>query len=571
MKRFLAYICLGSLLAVAACSPPPSRPNKGGRSGGEGNPNTPVGTNVPGTTPEGYDLLNCEEPDTYRGLRGWRRLANAEVKNTVVDTFGIKDLDYSEFPSDLTKKELFDTIMIANNFVNTQRFKAYQNFSSEFASKLDTNKFLPCKDSACLTQKLPAFLELAWRRPATDEDVKSLVALNETLKADGIVGDEALRIVIQAVVLSHNFLYRSELGTLEADGSYALSDYELASALSYIIWRTAPDEALRNAAAAGELSKDGGVRAYATKMFNDPRAKNTFKEFAKMWMESDKVNRTNKPDPSYSAAVKAKMIQEVGDTFSHVMFDAADKSYQALMGGTFTMAGPELDSFYNSKSENGKTAYKEADRLGLLGQAGFLSSHAAADNPNPILRGVYVLEHVLCEHFGTPPPFTPPMAQVGLSNKDLFKQHNKPGCAGCHTSIDNIGFVFENFDQYGKYRTMDAGQPIVTDNTFPLDGKDVKVTSPQEMFKAIANSQQGMQCYVREAFRYGMGRAEYFTRPTVGVKTPDVLTKQGELDRCQIENATKKMKENKGDLRTGIIEILASPGFRYRLVGKVEK
>lgn len=579
MKRYLASLSVSSLvLATLACNAPPTRPNfvmrpNFGDGESTGETDTPIGDGIKGGQgADSYGLLNCEDPETYRGFRGWRRLSNVEMKNTVIDTFGIKDLDYGEFPVDLAKKELFDTMQISNNYVNTLRFKAYMNFSKEFAAKLDLAKFLPCgkEGSACLSQKLPAFLDLAWRRPATEAEVRDLVALNDQLAKDGISGEESIRLVVQAAVLSHHFLYRSELGTMADDGSFVLSDYELASALSYMLWRTAPDQALRNAAAAGELSKADGVRTWASKMLNDPRSKVAFKDFARMWLDSDKITRTSKPDMSYSAAAKTKMIDEIGDTFSHVMFDAPDKSYQALMSGNFTMAAPELNTFYNSTSVDGKITFKEPDRLGLLGQVGFLSSHSAADNPNPILRGVYVAEHTLCMHFDVPPPFSPLKAQEGLSNKELFKQHNKPGCATCHTMIDNIGFAFENFDQYGKFRTIDANQPIVVDSVLPIDGKDIPVASAQEMFKAIANSNQGMQCFIREAFRYGMGRSEYYTRPIVGRKEQAKLSAQGELDRCQIENATAKMKAAKGDLKTGIIEILSSPGFKTRLIGKKE-
>ena len=586
VNLFSIKISLGSLVLVSlACKPAPNRPNfingkdtadvRPGETDDEPLPDEgPVGGGIKGGKgADGYALLNCEEPETFRGLRGWRRLSNVEMRNTIVDSFGIKDLDYSEFPVDLSKKELFDTMQIPNNYVNTLRFKAYQNFAVEFSKKLDVAKFLPCgkEGSSCLSQKLPAFLELAWRRPSTDEDVKDLVALSDTLSKDGMNGDEALRIVIQAVVLSHHFLYRSELGKLEADGSFTLTDYELASALSYMIFRTAPDEALRKAAAAGELSKSDGMRTWATKMLGDARAKSAFKDFARMWLDSEKITRTTKPDMSYTPAVKAKMIDEIGDTFSHVMFDAKDSTYRALMAGNFTMAGPELDAFYNAKSSAGKTLYKEPDRLGILGQVGFLSSHAAADNPNPILRGVYVAEHTLCMHFEAPPPFTPLESKQGLSNKELFKQHNKPGCASCHTTIDNIGFAFENFDQVGKFRTVDAGQPIVVDSILPIDGKEIPVKSAQEMFQAISTSEQGMQCFVREAFRFGLGRTEYYNRPIVGKKVQPELSSQGKLDRCQIDYVASKMKAAKGDLKTGFIEMLSSPGFKSRLIGNVEE
>lgn len=580
MQR-LVLLSITALLAIAitSCRNPPNRPNfgKGAVNKDDLIPetDTPIGDKIKGgKDTDSYSLLKCEDPETFRGIRGWRRLTNTEMKNTVADIFGISTgVDFSEFPADLPKLEFFDTVNVVNNYVDANRFKGYQSFAKSLAEKIDMAKFLPCaaEGSTCLSAKLPSLLNLVWRRPAAPEDVTGLVALYDLMRKDGVAADESLRWLVQAMVLSHHFIYRSELGQVQADGSFVLTDWELASALSYTLWRRPPNDSLRKAAAAGELSKDGAIRPLATKMMADPLAKSAWKDFAAMWMDSEKINRSEKPAiPSFTPAVKAKMIQEIGDLFSNVMFDSTTSTYQQLLTGDYTIADPLLDTFYDSKSTAGKTAFVQPERRGLLGQAGFLASHAAADNPNPIQRGVFVTEHMLCMNFAKPPPFTPPMAQQGLSNKDLFRQHNKPGCDSCHTVIDNIGFAFENFDQIGKFRSMDAGAPIVTESKLTIDGKEVMINSPQAMFTAIGTSNQGMQCFVREAFRYSFGRTEYFTRPMVGVPSAPKLSTQGELDRCQIENATAKMKANKGDLRSGIIELVSSPAFRIRLIGKKE-
>jgi hypothetical protein len=511
--------------------------------------------------------LRCDAPDTFRGFRAWRRLSNAEFRNTISDLFKLTTLDYSSFPSDLPKKEVFDTVGAETNFINSNRLAAYEQLAKSVADQLDLSLFFPCmaEGDACVPKKMPEFLELAWRRPATAEEGQGLNELYDVLVKDGMAAEDALRTTIQAVLLSHNFLYRSELGVLQPDKTFLLTDWELASALSYTLWRRPPNAELRQLAAAGTLSSPGMLRQIAEKMLNDPLARPAWQDFAAQWLDTAKIAVTSKPLEAFTPAVKDKMISEVQEFFAHVMFDAPDRNYQTLLTADFTMADPTLDFIYESTSTSGRTPYMQAERRGILGQSGFLASHGLPDQSNPIQRGVFVAERVLCMQFPLPPPTTPPMRQPGLSNKELFKQHSVPACAGCHAIIDNLGFAFENFDGIGRFRATDAGLPITMDGSLNLDGNLLTITSPQALMEGIGNSLEGQQCYTREVFRYGFGRTEFFKRKTVGRADVPQLSAQGELDRCQIQYATQKMADARGDLRTAILELISSPAYRIRL------
>lgn len=580
MKRLTITACLSSaLLLSSSCLQPPSRP---GKMGG-GTPRSslddtkqkdkPIGDDIGrGKTPDDYGAnLRCDAAETHRGIRSWRRLSNIEMKNTINDIFGIADADLSQFPLDIPKKETFDTVNVEGNYVNASRFAGYENFSKSLAEKINLAKYFPClgEGAPCMTKELPKVLEAAWRRPATADEVKDLATLFGDLTKDGMNAETSARVVIQAIVLSHNFLYRSEFGVLQDDNSFALTDWELASALSYTLLRRPPNEELRKLAAAGELSKPNAIRPIAEMMMNSPQAKDAWKDFAAQWLDTMKISQVTKPQMEFEA-MKPKLVSEVRDFFTNVMFDAPAPTYKTLLTADYTIADPLLDPLYESKSAAGKTPFMQVERRGILGQAGFLASHSLPDQPNPILRGVFVAERVLCIHFLPPPPVTPPKPKPGLSNKELFRQHNNDACAGCHTTIDNLGFAFENFDAMGKFRTMDAGQPIVAEGKLPIDGKEIPITSPQGMFETIGTSTQGQQCFVREAFRYGFGRTEFYYRPVAGLSETKKLTAQGELDRCQIETATAKMIEKNGDLKTAIIELVSSPAFRLRLKGVPE-
>ena len=583
MKRVTIIAWCSSLVLLSyGCLPKPAKPNLAGYNQGGSGGNSEadkkprIGQEIEkGQDADGYGAnLRCEEPETFRGFRAWRRLSNIEVQNTVSDVFGVAGIDYSQFPADIPKKEIFDTMNIEVNFVGDARFAGYENFAKSLAAKVDVNRYFPCLASGtmCMSSSLPAFIANAWRRPATPNDITNLMALFADLTKDGLNNEAAARVVIQAVVLSHNFLYRSELGTLQDDGSFILTDWELASALSYTIWRRPPNEDIKKMAEAGDLSKDGVIRTLATKMMNDPLAKAAWKDFSGQMMDVGKIETATKSQsPEFTALMKSQMVDEARNFIATIMFDSDKPTFKELMTANYTTADAALDPIYKAKSQAGKTVFTEPARRGLLGQAGFLTAHATESMSNPITRGAFVAERLLCLDFKGAPPTVAPAMKPGASTKSIFKEHSEnAACASCHASIDAIGFSLENFDFMGRYRIMDAGQPIVVDGLLHIDNKKIPITSSQQLFESIANSNQAQECFVRQAFRYGFGRTEFFWRPVAAREDQPKLSSQGELDRCQIQSATEKVIAMGGDLKTAVIELVSSPAFRYRLKGKPE-
>ncbi|MBC7660833.1 MAG: DUF1592 domain-containing protein [Chitinophagaceae bacterium] len=576
--RLLLCVILSTLCIASSCSKAPKRVGFSQSDDSVPDPSADpdAGAAIKNAQTAGDYIANlrCDAPETLRGLRAWRRLSNIEVQNTVVDIFQLSDVDFSQFPPDLPKKEIFDTMNIESNYIGDSRFAGYENFAKSLMSKVNITVLFPClKDgAACLSKQLPALLQNAWRRPSVASEVTDLTTLYTGLLADGLSAENAARSTIEAIVLSHNFLYRSELGVLQPDNSFVLTDWEMASALSYILWRRPPNAELRKMAATNALEDPEAIKAVAEKMMADPLAKAAWKDFGGQWLDTARItSSTKKNAPDFTADVKAKMVAETRDFVSAVMFDPIAPTFKTLMTADYTPADAVLDTFYNSKSVSGKTAYVQPERRGVLGQAGFLSSHSTDEMSNPILRGAFIGERILCMDFKGAPPTPTPVKVAGLSSKAIFKAHNSsPTCAGCHTTIDNLGFSLENFDYLGKYRTIDEGQPVTVEGTLAVDGKNIPITSPQQMLDAIASSTTAQQCWVREAFRYGFGRTEFYWRNIPGRTEQPALSAQGSLDRCQIDNATTAMISKGGDLKTAIIELIASPGFRYRLKGVPE-
>ncbi|RYZ59211.1 MAG: DUF1592 domain-containing protein [Proteobacteria bacterium] len=575
MKRTFSGLLAFSLL-ILSCSRAPARhsPPKGESNALPGNIKADVGSAIGGgKTSSEYLGLSCNNNETHRGIRAWRRLSNIELKNTVLDVFGpIDGVDYSEFISDIPKIEAFDTMVIPSNYVTINRLKSYVKFAESLSLKINIDTLFPClkEGAACISANLSPLAAKAWRRPIEPDEVERLVRLFSNLQSDGYSNEASARMMIQGLVLSQAFLYRSELGDKQGDGNFLLNDWEMASAMAYTIWRRPPDAALSSLAASGSLKDPAVVRQEAERMLADPKAKDAWSSFASMWLEATKIQGMSKTAPEFTSSLKEKLTSEMTNFFVDTMFTSEKRTFEQLLTASYTLGDNASNFIYESSAAAGKIPFVQTQRRGLLGQAGFLASHALDDAPNPITRGVFVSQRLLCVGFINPPAVKIPEAASGLSNKERFKQHTAGSCAFCHKSIDSLGFALENFDQSGKFRGDDAGIPIVVDGSLNLDGVDVPIASADELSSAIAKSKQGLECFVRQSMRFGLGRMENAPRTIIGLPTSDKKSVQSELDRCQIAAIAGAMAAKNGDLKTAVIELVSSPAFRKRLIGVAE-
>src|SRR5690606_34716801 len=112
-----------------------------------------------------------------------------------------------------------------------------------------------------------------FRRPLTDEEVASFTTLADVEPAG--MPDEIAEAVVYTMLISPSFLMRTELDAPEVmvrgagQTAFQLSDYEVASRLSFLIWSSVPDATLEAAADAGELQTPEQIRAQATRMLGD--------------------------------------------------------------------------------------------------------------------------------------------------------------------------------------------------------------------------------------------------------------------------------------------------------------
>ncbi|RYZ57962.1 MAG: DUF1592 domain-containing protein [Proteobacteria bacterium] len=565
---------------LSSCNTPPNLPNfvkkKGKTQDGTVEPSTGIGEEIAGGTgTDGYTNLVCKQEETHRGLRAWRRLSNTEIINTVKVVFAVPEAtDFTTLLNDIPKKDIFDTVQAKENFMEGNRLKGYVSFAEKVSAGTNMAKVFPCmaEGAACLTKQMPIIGAAAWRRPLTADEITLFTTLYKNLLLDGVKSEATFPYIIQALILSPNFMYRSELGKANASGEFELTSWEIASALSYLLWRNPPDDRLKELAAKDGLNTSEIIAAEANRMLADPRAKVAMGDFAEMWLESKRILNVNKPQPQFTDAAKLGLSEEVKKFFVQTMWGSKDATYKQLLTSTYTVGDQSTAFVYGSQPQSdGTLPFVQEQRRGILGQGAYLASHALPDQPNPITRGVYIAERLLCVDFAPPPAVKIPEQMAGLSNKERFRIHSSaPACALCHVAIDPLGFAMENFDSAGVFRSMDAGQPIAINMEMTIDKKQVQVTSPQGLSTSIAESRQGMECFVRQTFRYTLGRMEYAQREIKGAPITFKDSNQAKLDQCQINAATDAMVKAGGSLKSAIVAMVSSPAFRIRLIGKLD-
>ncbi|MES2624365.1 MAG: DUF1592 domain-containing protein [Pseudomonadota bacterium] len=386
----------------------------------------------------------------------------------------------------------------------------------------------PDQEASCAREVIGRTARLAFRGPVDPTDMERLMSIYETTHAtEGF--DLGVRRALTAVMASPKYLYRME-STPEgaAPGSiHALSDLQLASRLSFFIWSSIPDEQLLDLAEAGELSKPANLRKQVERMLQDPKAETLASNFAYQWLELSALDEID-PDPALfndiDRGVRNLLKKEVDLLSREVLLN--NNPVTELLTANYTYLNERLALHYGINSVKGdefrKVELDDSSRYGLLGKGAILMASSYPDRTSPVLRGAYVLEHVM----GTPPPLPPPNVEALIENKPGTKQMTvrerlemhraNPSCAGCHGFIDPLGFALEGFDTVGRKRTTDRfiGSPIDTNGVLP-DGSGI--SSVDDLRAALMERPQlFVENLAEKLMLYALGRPlEAADMPTV--------------------------------------------------------
>ncbi len=377
----------------------------------------------------------------------------------------------------------------------------------------------------CASDFVAGFGRRAFRRALTPTEQARWLAFAEELAE----GDpwQGLRYVVAGMLQSPYFLYRVERGEPDPDEPTRrrYTSWEMASRLSFLLWNSAPDDELLDAAEAGALLSKAGIRAQAERMLEDPRARVAVQGFFAQYLDLarlDGVTRDPERYPLYTPALITAMRTELEllvDDFVH----RRDADIREIFSTRRTFVNDELAALYGVEAMAEAAGASpvtfvpvelpdDGVRAGLLTLGAFLTMNAHETYNSPTARGKYLRERVLCEIIPAPPDdidldLDPDEEGSGTLRDKLEAHRENPVCAACHQYIDPPGFLFEHFDSIGAYRTLDNGLPI--DSSGDLDG--VPLANARELAELLKRDERVGACVATQLFRHASGRREQYT------------------------------------------------------------
>jgi hypothetical protein len=371
----------------------------------------------------------------------------------------------------------------------------------------------------CLRDFLTTVGTKAWRRPLTPAELTKYTALFTSI-AQSNTAEVAFKGVVQALMLSPNFLFRTELGSGGAAGSTtAMTDHELASALSYMLLDVPPDATLMQLAGTGKLHDPPTLAAQAKRLLTtSPQAPGIVGGFVRQWLQFDTLAAMPKDAdlfPGYTPELVGDLMAENQTFLNAVLFDpAGDHSVKTLLTAGYGYVNSRTAPLYGVQATGTalvKTSLPAAQRRGLLTEAAFIAGASDPDDTNLPTRGRILREQVLCEDVAPPPgnfSFDETKITPDMTNREKFLAHTtNPACASCHSLFDGIGYAMEQYDAIGRFRTMDKMKTIDATGTVDLASGPLAFSSYVDFIDQAAKLPQTYRCVATQYAAYGTGRA----------------------------------------------------------------
>jgi hypothetical protein len=575
-------LALATAVSGVACVGSISGSGDKGPSGPDtGKPNNPpvTGQPDPGKPPANPPTVavgQCTE-STLAKPRAWR-LTHDQVRNSLRDSFGFVPPTVNSFPAEAR----IDSSNSRNGFANRSDelkisalladsyFKASEELATEVVSKGATFG-LTCPTTGlasgdCLSKFLGTFGTKMWRRPLAPTEVTALSNLFKTAAGQGDGPEGGLKTVVQAMFLSPNFLYRSEIGhTTEAGKVTYLTDHELASALSYALWDTAPDAQLLDLAGQGKLRDRAVLLEQAKRLIGTTdRVAPAMHSFFEQWLRTDDVPEREKELSTFSLGtpeVAKDISEETRKLVSSIFFEpGGDKSFKTLFTAGYGFVNARTAPLYGIQGVTGDTLVKKdtnpAQRRGLLTQASFMWGHSNPDGTHPVERGRYFREEILCEGVPDPPPtvlIDPQFGNATLTKREQLEIHRKEAaCAACHALFDGFGLAMENYDAIGRYRTEEAvmggTKPIDPTGSvlLPGDSSPTVFKNYLELVDQLASKPNVYACFASQFLDYSTGR------------------KPGEINDCERKLITDEFTKSGYKIDALVLGVVSSPSFMAR-------
>lgn len=494
---------------------------------GEGLPDDggigPLDPEALGTSATDLRRLSARElGETLRDLVGDEALLSAKLALSAVPTDRSAAGAFASLPYSTEARGVTSTHVDAH-------FEVFLDVAEHFRTNPAALQTLaPClpggaSDATCVEGFISDFGARVFRRPLTDEERASMFS-TYTLAA-ALSPEDGVALVILRLLASPSFLYRLEIAGAETETKNvrSLTDYEIASRLSYLAWGTMPDDALFEKARAGLLVD--GLDAEIDRVFADPRATARAAAFFDEWLNLDHMAPVD-PSAAFLDGLDPTVLQgEIKletSLFLEGVFERGGTFRDLMESNEVSLPGDEIARLYGVSRST--TSLPDTERAGILTRAGFLAGPGISTHP--IRRGAAIRRFFMCDEISLPDPssfppnsIVPPPFDPNKTARERWTAQTSPeNCASCHVYINAPGFVLESFDAIGRHRESEpvvdpaTGQVV---NDLPIDtsvelsffdDEQITVKSARDLAEQLAKSDEARRCFATHAFRFSEGR-----------------------------------------------------------------
>ena len=380
-------------------------------------------------------------------------------------------------------------------------------------------------EELCAREILSALARRAYRRPVTGRDLNPLLEFYHAGRQDRDF-DTGIERALEALLSMPEFLLRLERQPNDAlpGDVYKLTDLELASRLSFFLWRSIPDDELVTIAVQGRLTDSEVLAQQVHRMLADPRATRFMNDFVGQWLQVRNIHAQD-PDGAlfagFNDTLRKAMLRETELFFESQVRE--DESIRELLRANYTFLNEQLARHYGVNDIYGsrfrRVEWTDDRRHGLLGHASLLTITSYANRTSVVLRGKWILETLLGAPPPPPPPNVPPLEEgdetgAPTSLREKMEQHrSNPVCASCHVRMDQLGFAMEHFDAIGRWREADGGAAIKA----AIDWDGQRIESPRAFREALlGQGTEFLRTVTEKLFSYALGRGvNFYDAPTV--------------------------------------------------------
>jgi hypothetical protein len=562
MLRFLNWSSLAVGLFGVACTGSLTDPGGSSTTGSTPNPgtSTPGGTAAPGSIANAAaGKLNMKgSPAFYRVVR----LTNEQWTNSVQSVLGL--------PTRPTNAEAFQSAVsgttdFTNNElvldIDSRGWSDYEAAAEALAAQVTNDaaqlsKIYAGTDAAGFIATLGRRI---YRRPlsaAETDSYQKLFALGPSQPGNQSAFAKGASLVLEAMLQSPYFLYRTELGAVNAP----LSSYEMAAKLSLWLRNSAPDDALLDAAGGpGKLDTAEGAAAAAQKLLEDPAAKAVMRTFHGEFLHFNKFSQLSKVEvPSYDPAINPELAESAYLFFDKIFSQGL--GVRDIFLSTTGFVGTQMAPLYAAGGAAPASGFVERElgpgRVGYFLQLPFLVLYGHNADPDSIHRGVSMSLDVLCAPLGPPAAVIPPLPDPmpGQTNRMRVDAHTS-GCGTvCHNNMINpLGFAFENFDGMGQYREQEKNRDqlltVDSSGSFAFTDGTKSWHDATEFMHVLADDPQTHLCYAKKLASFGLQR--------------DVV----EADLPLLGELAATSASSRGSIKQVMLELVKQDAFRVRVGG----